>query len=234
MSTEKHKILVVEDEPDVLRFIKQGLEENGFDVDFAYDGECGKKLALSKHYDVIILDIIIPQLNGIELCKKIRKQKDTAKILLLTALGSLDDKLEGFKAGADDYLIKPFDFLELLARVNVLAKRITQTTDNSPTDEHIIKVADLALNINNKRVKRGGKEITLTAKEFALLELLVLNKNRVLSKVEIAEKIWDINFDRGTNVIEVYINFLRKKIDKDFSVKLLHTMVGMGYILKDE
>lgn len=234
MNTEKHKILVVEDEPDVLQFIRQGLEENGFEVEFAYDGECGKKLALSKNYDVIILDIIMPQLNGLELCKKIRIQNNAAKILLLTALGTLDDKLEGFEAGADDYLVKPFDFPELLARVNVLAKRTVQATENPSKEDHIIKVADLTLNINNKRVKRGGKEITLTAKEFALLELLIINKNRVLSKVEIAEKIWDINFDRGTNVIEVYINFLRKKIDKDFSVKLLHTMVGMGYILKDE
>ncbi|MBZ0328635.1 MAG: response regulator transcription factor [Altibacter sp.] len=234
MDTEKKKILVVEDEPDVLQFIRQGLEESGFEVEFAYDGECGKKLALSKKYDVIILDIIIPQLNGLELCKKIRKQNNAAKILLLTALGTLDDKLEGFEAGADDYLVKPFDFRELLARVNVLTKRTTPETDNLQKENYIIKVADLALNINNKRVKRGGKEIALTAKEFALLELLVLNKNKVVSKVEIAEKIWDINFDRGTNVIEVYINFLRKKIDKGFSVKLLHTLVGMGYILKGE
>src|SRR5690554_2195889 len=131
MITEKQKVLVIEDEPDVLQFIKQGLEENGFDVEFAYDGECGKKLALSNHYDVIIFDIIIPQLNGLELCKKIRKQNTTTKILLLTALGSLDDKLEGFEAGADDYLVKPFDFLELLARVNVLAKRTAQLVDNS-------------------------------------------------------------------------------------------------------
>lgn len=234
MNTEKLKILVVEDEPDVLQFIKQGLEENDFDVDFAYDGECGKKLALSKTYDVIILDVIIPQLNGLELCKRIRKEKNNVKILLLTALGALDDKLEGFKAGADDYLVKPFDFLELLARVNVLTKRTAPAAENLQNEDHIIKVADLALNINNKRVKRGGKEIALTAKEFALLELLVLNKNRVLSKAEITEKIWGINFDRGTNVIEVYINFLRKKIDKGYSVKLLHTLVGMGYILKDE
>ncbi|MBV6484867.1 MAG: Transcriptional activator protein CopR [Flavobacteriales bacterium] len=234
MKTENLKILIVEDEPDVLQFIRQGLEESGFDVDFAYDGECGKKLAFSKNYDVIILDIIIPKINGLELCKKIREENHTAKILLLTALGSLDDKLEGFEAGADDYLVKPFDFPELLARVNVLSKRITQTTENTSNDDHIIKIADLTINTNNKRVKRGGTEITLTAKEFALLELLAINKNKVLSKVDIAEKIWDINFDRGTNVIEVYMNFLRKKVDKDFSIKLLHTLVGMGYMLKDE
>lgn len=227
------KILIVEDESRVLQFIKQGLEENGFEVDFAYDGECGRKLALSKKYDVIILDIIIPQLNGLELCKKIREIDTATKILMLTALGTLNDKLEGFEAGADDYLVKPFDFPELLARIKSLLKRTFQTADNSQKGDHIIKVADLELNTNTKRVKRGGKEITLTAKEFALLELLALNKNKVLSKVEIAEKIWNITFDSGTNVIEVYINFLRKKIDKDFHVKLLHTLIGMGYTLKD-
>lgn len=228
------KILIVEDDPDVLQFIRQGLQEQGAEVDFAYDGECGKKLAFSKPHDVIILDVIIPLINGLELCKMIRAQNSKVKILMLTALGTLDDKLEGFEAGADDYLVKPFDFPELLARVNVLAKRSVQTADSTSNGNHIIKVADLELNTNNKRVKRGGMEIALTAKEFALLELLALNKNKVMSKVEIAEKIWDISFDRGTNVIEVYINFIRKKIDKDFPVKLLHTMVGMGYILKDE
>lgn len=228
------KILIVEDETKVLQFIKQGLEENGFDVDFAYDGECGKKLALSKNYDVIILDIIVPLLNGLELCAKIREKDKSVKILMLTALGSLDDKLEGFKAGADDYLVKPFDFPELLARIKSLLKRTIQTNDESKNSDHIIKVADLELNVNNKRVKRGQNEITLTAKEFALLELLALNKNKVLSKVEIAEKIWNITFDSGTNVIEVYINFLRKKIDKGYSIKLLHTLIGMGYILKDD
>lgn len=230
---ENLKILIVEDETGILQFIKQGLEENGFEIDFAYDGECGKKLALSKKYDVIVLDIIIPQLNGLELCKIIRKTDTTTKILMLTALGTLNDKLEGFEAGADDYLVKPFDFPELLARIKSLLKRTAQAIDDSKNADHIIKVADMELNTHNKRVKRGGKEIRLTAKEYALLELLALNKNRVLSKAEIAEKIWDITFDSGTNVIEVYINFLRKKIDNDFSVKLLHTLVGMGYTLKD-
>lgn len=228
------KILIVEDEPDVLQFIKQGLEEQDFDIDFAYDGDCGKKLALSKDYDVIILDIIIPQINGLELCRKIRAQNDKVKILMLTALGTLEDKLEGFEAGADDYLVKPFEFPELLARVNVLAKRSSISTEATEKDQRTLKVADLELNLDNKRVRRAGEEIILTAKEFALLEMLVLNKNKVISKIEIAEKIWDINFDRGTNVIEVYINFLRKKIDKNFSIKLIHTMVGMGYILKDK
>lgn len=231
---EKLKALIVEDEPGVLQFIKQGLEEDGFEVDFAYDGECGRKLSLSKKYDIIILDIIIPLINGLELCKTIRETDRAVKILMLTALGSLTDKLEGFEAGADDYLVKPFDFQELLARVKSLTKHVSQSENDPESTHHIIKIADLELNTSNKRVKRGGKEIRLTAKEFTLLELLAANKNKVISKVEIAEKIWDIAFDRGTNVIEVYVNFLRKKIDKDFSVKLLHTMVGMGYILKDE
>lgn len=229
---EDLNILIVEDEVRVLQFIKQGLEENGHHVDFAYDGECGRKLALSKKYDVIILDVIVPQLNGLELCRKIRELDKSTKILMLTALGTLNDKLEGFDAGADDYLVKPFDFPELLARVKSLVKR-SRHTEDAKNNDHIIRVADMELNTHNKRVKRGGEEIRLTAKEYALLELLALNKNKVLSKVEIAEKIWDITFDSGTNVIEVYINFLRKKIDNDFPVKLLHTMVGMGYMLRD-
>lgn len=234
MTMENLKVLIVEDEANVLQFIKQGLEENNFFVDFAYDGECGKKLAFSKKYDIIILDIIIPQLNGLELCRKIRQHDANVNILMLTALGTLDDKLEGFEAGADDYLVKPFDFPELLARIKSLVKRGHHGDDDPKNTENILRSADLELNTSNKRVKRGGKEIVLTAKEFALLEFLILNKNKVLSKVEIAEKVWDITFDTGTNVIEVYINFLRNKIDKGFPVKLLHTMVGMGYILKDE
>lgn len=231
---EKNRILIVEDESRVLQFIRQGLEEQGYEVEFAYDGECGRKLALSKEFDIIIMDIIIPQLNGIELCKKVREKDNNVKILMLTALGTLEDKLEGFKAGADDYLVKPFDFPELLVRIQSLLKRKGTHSDDPKHDDHIIRIADLEVNTHNKKVRRSGKEITLTAKEFALLELLALNKNRVVSKPEIAERIWNIHFDTGTNVIEVYINFLRKKIDKDFHNKLLHTLVGMGYILKDE
>lgn len=239
MKGDNFKVLIVEDEVGVVQFINQGLKEHGFEVDFAYDGECGLKLAQSKKYDVIILDVIIldviiPLINGLELCRKIRAIDGNVKILMLTALGMLNDKLEGFEAGANDYLVKPFDFLELLARIKSLTKQSLLTDEGLENTDHIIKVADLEVNTFNKRAKRGGKEISLTAKEFALLELLVINKNRVVSKTEIAEKIWDINFDRGTNVIEVYINFLRKKIDKAFSIKLIHTLVGMGYILKDE
>ncbi|MCC6767666.1 MAG: winged helix-turn-helix domain-containing protein, partial [Bacteroidia bacterium] len=164
----------------------------------------------------------------------IREIDNTTKILMLTALGSLSDKLEGFEAGADDYLVKPFDFPELLARIKSLLKRGRSSEDDAKNTDHIIRVADLELNTHNKRVYRAGREIRLTAKEYALLELLALNKNRVLSKAFIAEKIWAITFDSGTNVIEVYMNFLRKKIDHNFEVKLLHTMVGMGYTMKDQ
>ena len=230
----KLKILLVEDELKVLQFIRQGLEEHGFEVEYAYDGEFGLKLALSHSFDLIVLDVIIPQISGLDLCRRIRQKDDKVKILMLTALGSLSDKLEGFEAGADDYLVKPFDFPELLARIKSLMKRSTQNAGEQRPPANIIKVADLELNTDNKRVRRGGKEIKLTAKEYLLLEFLALNKNRVLSKVDIAERVWDLNFDTGTNVIEVYINFLRNKIDKGFQPKLLHTMVGMGYILKDE
>lgn len=228
------KILIVEDEPKVAMFIKQGLEEQGYDTDVAYDGTTGLKLAGLKQYDIIILDIIIPYINGIEVCKKIRSHDSNVKILMLTALDSLEDKLEGFDSGADDYLVKPFDFPELLARIKSLIKRGTTAINEKSETTNIIKVADLELNLYTRKVKRGGREITLTAKEYALLELLAINKNRVISKVDIAEKIWNITFDTGTNVIEVYINFLRKKIDKDFPHKLLHTLVGMGYVLKDK
>ncbi|MBV6406252.1 MAG: response regulator transcription factor [Flavobacteriales bacterium] len=227
------RVLIVEDEAGVLQFIKQGLEEHGFEVDIAYDGECGRKLALSKKYEVIILDVILPRMNGLELCEAIRRADKDTRILMLTALGTLNDKLDGFKAGADDYLVKPFDFPELLARIRSLVKRIGHGEEEAAPASHILQVADLEMNTHSKTVTRAGKQITLTAKEFALLELLLSNRNRVLSKPEIAEKVWSITFDSGTNVIEVYINFLRNKIDKGFPVKLIHTMVGMGYVLKE-
>lgn len=223
-------ILLIEDEPKVASFIKQGLEEKKYDVEVAYDGLIGKKLALKKAYDLIIMDINIPYINGVELCKELRKSNTSVPVLMLTALGTMDDKLSGFDAGADDYLVKPFEFNELLARIKALTKRstgITQTSNN-------IKIADLELNLDKKNVKRGEKVIELTAKEYALLEYLMLNKGKVVSRAEIASKVWDINFDTGTNVVDVYVNFLRKKIDKDFTPKLLHTHIGMGYILKED
>ena len=231
---QKLNVLIIEDEPKVAMFIKQGLDELGFIAEIAYDGLYGKKLFTAKQYDIIILDVIIPHISGIQLCKEIRQKDPDIKILMLTALDSLDDKLEGFSAGADDYLVKPFDFPELVARINSLLKRQKKIEDDDNIKDEILTALDLKVNIGTKSVTRAGKEIILTAKEFALLELLLRNKNRVLSKVDIAEKIWNINFDTGTNVIEVYINFLRRKIDKDFPQKLIYTLIGMGYALKDK
>jgi two-component system, OmpR family, copper resistance phosphate regulon response regulator CusR len=223
------KILVIEDEPKVVAFLRQGLEEVQYEVDFAYDGLLGKKLALKNRYDILIIDINIPYINGFELCREIRKTKDVP-ILILTALGEVEDKLTGFEAGADDYLVKPFEFKELLARIKSLTRRAI--ADHSTFN--VLKVADLELNLDQKNAKRGDKNIELTAKEFALLEYLMKNKNRVVSREDISEKVWDISFETGTNTIDVYVNFLRKKIDRDFDVKLIHTVFGSGYILKEE
>lgn len=222
------KILLVEDEPKVASFIKQGLEEQSNEVSLVYDGFFAKKLAQENYYDVIILDLMIPYMNGLEVCKQLREEGIRTPILILTALGTTDDKVTGLDAGADDYLVKPFEFKELLARLRALTKRFT----DSVRDPVVLKIADLEMNLDEKSVRRSGKKIELTAKEFALLEYLLRNKQRVISRTEIAEKVWDIHFDTGTNVIDVYINFLRKKIDKEFSPKLIHTMVGMGYVLR--
>lgn len=226
---KSNNILIVEDEFKVAQFIKRGLEENDFDAEIAYDGFTGERMILSKEYDLIILDINLPMKNGFELCKVIRNTNAKVPVLMLTALSSTDDKLMGFDIGADDYMVKPFEFKELLARIKALLKR-SKFTDSY---KNVLKVADLVLDNNAKTVKRGSMIIELTAKEFSLLDYLMRNKGRVVSRVEIAEKIWDITFDTGTNIIDVYVNFLRKKIDKNFSPKLIHTVIGMGYVLKE-
>jgi len=223
-------ILIVEDERKVASFIKRGLEENSFDADIAYDGAIGKKMFEAKQYDAIILDINLPLKNGIQLCYEIRQSDTQIPVLMLTALGTTEDKLEGFESGADDYLVKPFEFRELLARIRALLKRV----HSKEMTGSILRVADLELNTKSIEVKRGNKSIDLTPKEFTLLEFLMRNKGIVLSRSEIAERVWDITFDTGTNVIDVYINFLRKKIDKDFLQKLIHTQMGIGYVLKEE
>ena len=223
------KVLVIEDEPKVAAFLKQGLEEQAFDVTVAYDGFFGKKMALDNYYDVIILDLLIPYINGIDLCKQLREEGLKAPILVLSALGSTDDKVLGLEAGADDYLNKPFEFRELIARLRALCNRYTDNLQ----DQKVLKLADLELDLYKKVVRRGGKSIDLTAKEFSLLEYLLRNKNRVISRVEISEKVWEVSFDTGTNIIDVYINFIRKKVDRNFGVKLIYTMVGMGYIMKE-
>jgi two-component system copper resistance phosphate regulon response regulator CusR len=224
------KLLLIEDEPKTLQSIKQGLEENGYEVDIAYDGLIGRQLARNNTYQLIISDIIIPGINGIELCREIRTWGDETPILMLTALGTTDDKVTGLDAGADDYLVKPFEFKELLARVRALTKRGTTVSHTA----QILKFADLEISLDAKTVHRSGNKINLTAREFNLLVYLIRNQGRVISKVEIAEQVWDIGFDTGTNVIEVYVNYLRKKIDKDYPVKLIHTQFGMGYVLKIE
>ncbi len=222
-------ILIVEDEPKVALFIKKGLEENSFNVDIAFKGTDGLELIGAKKYDLLILDLNLPDMSGYAFCERIRSNEFNLPVLMLTALSTTEDKLTGFEKGADDYLVKPFEFRELVARVKALIKRSDQNVNNGG----VLKVADLELNAQTKIVKRQGKSIELTAKEFSLLELLMRNKEKVISRSEIAEKIWDINFDTGTNVIDVYINFLRKKIDKNHSHKLIHTHIGMGYVLKE-
>ena len=225
-------ILVIEDELKVAAFIKHGLEEQGHVVDVAHDAAGGEKLALTNAYEILLLDVILPGMNGVQLCKRIRERRPDVPILMLTALGTTDDKLSGFDAGADDYLVKPFEFKELLARIKVLTKRAQSQHEKS--NKEILTAADLQLDLKKKVALRGGQVIALTAKEFGLLEYLMRNKGRVMSRADIAEKVWEVTFDTGTNVVEVYVNILRKKIDKDFPQKLIQTRIGLGYTIVDE
>lgn len=224
------KILLVEDEPKVAAFLQKGLTEQSHTVDIASDGMLGLRLGLANKYDLIILDQLLPGLSGLEACRRLRAANAAVPILMLTALGETDDKIRGLDAGADDYLVKPFAFQELLARIRALTRRRQETPN--PADK--LQLADLTLDPDAKLVQRAGQPIQLTAREFALLEYLLRNKGRVVSRVDILENVWETNFDTGSNVIDVYINFLRKKIDKDFSPKLIHTLVGMGYTMKEE
>ena len=226
-----NRILLIEDEERIAELIKKSLEEQSYRVTVAWDGITGKKLAMASDFDLIITDIILPGLNGIELCKEIRALKSGVPIIMLTALGTTDDKVDGFDAGADDYLVKPFDFRELLVRIRALMNR---SNGNTVIQPNTLKYADLELNNQTKTVSRSGKTISLTPKELKLLEYMMQNRERVLSRIEIAEKVWDTHFDTGTNFIDVYINYLRKKIDKDFDTKLIHTKSGLGFIFKAE
>jgi two-component system copper resistance phosphate regulon response regulator CusR len=220
-------ILLIEDDPEVAAFIKTGLEEQQYQVTVVSDGLEGAKIATEQNFNLLILDIILPGYNGLKVCQHVRMQKKEMPILMLTALGTISDKVQGFENGADDYLTKPFHFEELLARITALTRR--QIIASGKT----YKAADLEVDCNKSIVFRDGKEIALTAKEFTLLEILIANKNKVLSRSEIAGKVWGINFDRGTNLIDVYINYLRTKIDKNHSKKLIQTVIGRGYVLKD-
>jgi two-component system copper resistance phosphate regulon response regulator CusR len=220
------KILIVEDEPKVASFIKKGLEEAGYGAEIAYDGISAERLANIYEYNMFILDIIIPGISGLDLCRKLKEKNENIPVLMLTALGTTDDKIMGFDAGADDYLVKPFEFRELLARIKVLIRK-SEVYSEIPKK---LVVDDLELDLDKKLARRGNASIELTAREFSLLEYFMRNKGRVLSRNDIAENVWDIDFDFGTNVVDVYVNFLRKKIDKGFASKLIHTKVGFGYI----
>lgn len=225
------KILLVEDEPGVASFIRKGLEEQQHEVQLAYDGETALQLLEGNSWDMIILDVILPRLSGLDVCRIIREKLHlSTPVLMLTALGSTDNIVKGLETGADDYLVKPFKFKELLARVKALVRR----HDGEVAPLRQLVVADVELNLDKKTVARAGKPITLTSREFLLLEYFMRNPNRVISRTEILENVWEINFDLGSNVIDVYISYLRNKIDKGFSRRLIHTKVGMGYIMQEE
>jgi two-component system copper resistance phosphate regulon response regulator CusR len=227
---EERKILLVEDELKIADTLKQGLTENGYHVEVAYDGKIGLKLFEIHSFNLVVLDINLPGINGYELCKLIRASNQHMPVIMLTALSSLKDKIEGYDAGADDYIIKPFEFKELMMKIRVLLRRTMNQT--IPTG-NILKAADLEMNLDSKEVKRNDKPIHLTAKEFQLLEYLMRNKNRTVSRADISVNVWEIDFDTNTNIIDVYINYVRNKVDKPFDHKLIQTQVGMGYILKE-
>lgn len=223
------KILLVEDEKKLADFVQQGLQEQSYIVEVAYDGLEAEQKALKSDFDLLIIDLMLPKKSGFALCKSVRTYNPGVMILILTALESTDDKIQAFESGADDYLTKPFDFRELLLRVRALSRRkTTQQNGNSK-----LQIANLELDPIGKTVTRDSQRIELTAKEFGLLEYLLTNRNRVVSRADILEKVWETNFDPGSNTVEVYINFLRRKIDKNFSPKLIHTVVGMGYVMRE-
>jgi two-component system copper resistance phosphate regulon response regulator CusR len=227
---EERKILIVEDEQKIADTLKFGLSEHNYDVEVAYDGKIGERKFSAYPFDLVILDINLPGLNGYELCKSMRVRNSRVPIIMLTSMSTLNDKIDGYNAGADDYIVKPFEFKELLLKIRVLLKR---TVLEQIPSGNIMRANDLELNLDSMEVKRGEKKINLTAKEFQLLEYLLRNKNRVVSRVDIAINVWDMSFDTNTNVIDVYINYVRNKIDKPFKDKLIQTHVGLGYILKE-
>ena len=226
------KILVVEDEQRVAELLKRGLEESGYQVELAYDGVWGLRLFRAGEFQMVISDVILPKMSGFELCKEIRNINNRVPVLMLTALGTTDDKLDGFDAGADDYMVKPFDFRELDARIKVLLKRRLPGIPETQLTELVYE--DLRIDRQTKTVYRQEREIKLSPKEYNLLLYMAENPERLLTRVEIADKVWNTHFDTGTNFIDVYINYLRKKIDRDYDVKLIHTKPGMGFIFRQE
>lgn len=219
------RILLVEDDPDISDFIKKGLEEEFYTIDIAEDGNTALLMATSQTYDLIILDIMIPQMDGLDICVYLRNKGIKTPIIILTALSSVDNKVKGLECGADDYLTKPFAFSELLARIKAIMRRRSDILIE-------LTVSDLKIDIFSRRVFRGEREIFLTPKEFSLLEYLVRNKGRVVSRTQIIENVWGYSYDPNTNVVDVHIKYLREKVDKDFEKKLIHTVRGVGYIIK--
>ena len=227
----ERRILIIEDEKKIADTLKMGLSEYGYYAEAAYDGIVGKRLLLTKTYDLIILDINLPGVNGYDLCKMIRVHNAALPIIMLTSMSTLNDKIEGYNAGADDYLVKPFEFRELIMKIRALLKR---TLNEHLPIGNMLRANGLEMNLDSKEVNRDGQKINLTAKEFELLEYFLRNKNRVLSRADIAVNVWEMDFQSNTNVIDVYVNYLRNKIDKKYSEKLIQTHVGMGYVFKEK
>jgi len=221
-------ILLVEDDPNIANMISKGLSEAGYTVSVAPDGNMGFQMATNHPYDLYIIDIMLPGINGLALCQMLRKAKYNNPILLLTALGTTDNVTTGLDAGADDYLVKPFKFAELLARLRALKRRQT----GNFAEENKLTLADLVLDLDARTVKRGNTEISLTSTEYRMLEYFMKNQRKVISRMDLLENVWGVDFNMATNVVDVYVNYLRKKIDRDFDSKLLHTVIGMGYIMK--
>ncbi len=223
-------ILLIEDEQNVASFIKKGLEEEGYSVLIAYEAQMGLNMLIQKVVDLVILDVVLPGMNGFEACKKIREAgHKELPVIMLTALGTTENIVKGLDSGADDYLVKPFKFRELLARIRTLLRRKNLTDNAQP----ILKIADLQMDLDAKVIRRAGNEIKLTSTEFRLLEYFLKNQRKVLSRVDLLENVWDVNFNMSTNVVDVYVNYLRNKVDKGFSQKLIHTVIGMGYVMKE-
>jgi DNA-binding response OmpR family regulator len=225
------KILLVEDEAALASMLNKGLKEAGYEVTVAPDGLIGHEMAIKNQFDVMILDIMLPGLNGIQLCKQLRRQQIDTPILMLTALGTTENIVAGLDSGADDYLVKPFHFAELEARLRTLVRRKSPGNGNQPD---VLQIGNLTLNISTRSASLNGEPVTLTATEYRLLEFMMHNRGRVLSRMELLENVWGIDFNMSTNVVDVYVNYLRKKVDTNPAQKLIHTMIGMGYILKED
>ncbi|MCF2491797.1 MULTISPECIES: response regulator transcription factor [Dyadobacter] len=224
------KLLLIEDEPSVISLIQRSLSASGHEITVAMDGKSGLEMATNHTFDMIILDLMLPVINGMEVCRKIRSAGHATPILMLTALGTTENIVSGLDAGADDYMTKPFKLAELEARIRTLTRRGKEVEKEKNGTK--LEIADLVLNTETKIVQRNGHIIDLTATEFRLLEFLIHNRNKVLNRMEILENVWDINFNLGTNVVDVYINYLRKKVDKNQKNKLIHTVFGMGYVMR--